>query len=125
MKITAFNPLIITRDPDTAIELFEKLGFKQHHIKQNISEIKTTDVRMKDENGFYVDIAQGDGEYTMIRINVDDFDEAIEFFMSHGFRKPHHERAHKTVDTGSSRYTMVVSPSGYILAVSQHIKDND
>lgn len=125
MKITTFNPLIITRDPDAAIELFEKLGFKQHHVKQNISEIKTTDVRMKDDNGFYVDIAQGDGEYTMIRVNVDDFDEAIEFFMSHGFRKPNHERAHKTVDTGSSRYTMVVSPSGYILAVSQHIKDND
>ena len=122
MKITSFNPLIITRDPDTTIELFEKLGFKQHHVKQNISEIKTTDVRMKNENGFYVDVAQGDGEYTMIRINVDDFDEAIEFFMSHGFRKPHHERAHKTVDTGSSRYTMVVSPSGYILAVSQHKK---
>ena len=122
MKITTFNPLIITRDPDAAIELFEKLGFKQHHVKQNISEIKTTDVRMKEENGFYVDIAQGDGEYTMIRVNVDDFDEAIEFFMSHGFRKPHHERAHKTVDTGSSRYTMVVSPSGYILAVSQHKK---
>ena len=125
MKITTFNPLIITRDPEPTIELFEKLGFKQHHVKQNISEIKTTDVRMKDENGFYVDIAQGDGEYTMIRVNVDDFDEAIEFFMSHGFRKPNHERAHKTVDTGSSRYTMVVSPSGYILAVSQHIKDND
>ena len=125
MKITTFNPLIITRDPDAAIELFEKLGFKQHHVKQNISEIKTTDVRMKDENGFYVDIAQGDGEYTMIRVNVDDFDEAIEFFMSHSFRKPNHERAHKTVDTGSSRYTMVVSPSGYILAVSQHIKEND
>ena len=122
MKITTFNPLIITRDPEPTIELFEKLGFKQHHVKQNISEIKTTDVRMKDENGFYVDIAQGDGEYTMIRVNVDNFDEAIEFFMSHGFRKPHHERAHKTVDTGSSRYTMVVSPSGYILAVSQHKK---
>ena len=125
MKITTFNPLIITRDPDAAIELFEKLGFKQHHVKQNISEIKTTDVRMKDENGFYVDIAQGDGEYTMIRVNVDDFDEAIEFFMSHGFRKPHHEEAKKTTDTGSSRFTVVVSPSGYILAVSQHIKDND
>ena len=125
MKITAFNPLIITRDPDTAIELFEKLGFKQRHIKQNISEIKTTDVRMKDENGFYVDIAQGDGEYTMIRINVDDFDEAIEFFMSHGFRKPHHERAHKTVDTGSSRYTMVVSPSGFPINISEHIRKED
>lgn len=80
---------------------------------------------MKDANGHHVDIVAGDVEYTMIRINVDDFDEAIEFFMSHGFRKPHHEEAKKTTDTGSSRFTVVVSPSGYILAVSQHIKDND
>lgn len=125
MKITTFNPLIITRDPDAAIETFEALGFKQHHIKDNISEIKTTDVRMKHENGFYVDIAQGDGEYTMMRVNVDDFEEAIAFFMAHGFRKPNHERASKTVSTRSSKYTMVVSPTGYILAVSQHIKEND
>ena len=125
MKITSFNPLIITRDPEPVIKLFEELGFERRHTKENISEINTTDVRMKDSNGFHVDVAYGDGEYTMIRVNVDDFDEAIEFFMSRGFRKPNHERAHKTVDTGSSRYTMVVSPSGYILAVSQHIKDND
>lgn len=121
MKITTFNPLIITEDPESAIELFEALGFERHHTKENISETKTTNVRMKDANGFYVDVAKGAGEYTMIRVNVDDFDEAIEFFMSHGFRKPRHERAHKTVDTGSSKYTMVVAPSGYILAISQHM----
>ncbi|MBE6819353.1 MAG: VOC family protein [Ruminococcaceae bacterium] len=125
MKITTFNPLIITRDPDATIELFEQLGFEQHHVKDNISEIKTTDVRLKNENGFYVDVAQGDGEYTMIRVNVDNFDEAIAFFMDHGFRKPNHKRASKTVRTRSSQYTMLVSPSGYILAVSQHIKDKD
>ena len=125
MKITTFNPLIITKDPEYAIKVFEDLGFERHHTKENISETKTTDVRMKNANGFYVDVAEGEGEYTMIRVNVDNFDEAIEFFMSHGFRKPRHERASKTVDTGSSRYTMVVSPSGYILAVSQHMKDHD
>jgi hypothetical protein len=32
------------------------------------------------------------------------------------------ETASKTVDTGSSRFTMLVAPSGYIVAVSQHIK---
>ncbi|MBR2590261.1 MAG: hypothetical protein IKE65_04990 [Clostridia bacterium] len=125
MKITTFNPLIITKDPDAAIETFEALGFKRHHVKDNISEIKTTDVRLKNENGFYVDVARGDGEYSMIRVNVDDFDEAIDFFMAHGFRKPYHERGAKTVSTDSSKYTIVVSPTGYILAVSQHIKDND
>ncbi len=125
MKITTFNPLIVTKDPEYAIKLFEELGFERHHTKENISETKTTDVRMKDANGFYVDVTKGGGEYQMIRVNVDNLDEAIEFFMAHGFRKPHHETASKTVDTGSSRYTIVVSPSGYILAVSQHIKDHD
>lgn len=123
MKITTFNPLIITRNPEPTIKLFEDMGFEIRHKKENISEINTTDVRMKDANGFHVDVAYGDGEYNMIRINVDDFDEAIEFFMSHGFRKPRHERAEKTVDTGSSKYTMLVGPGGFLIAVSQHFKD--
>ena len=123
MKITTFNPLIITKDPESAIQVFEDLGFKRHHTKKDIGDNQTTDVRMKHENGFYVDVAAGDGEWTMIRINVDNFDEAIEFLTAHGFRKPRHERASQTVDTGSSRFTMMVSPSGFIVAVSQHIKN--
>ena len=125
MKITTFNPLIITQDPESAIKLFEELGFEQRHTKEGIGDNKTTNVRMKDANGFHVDVARGEGEYTMIRMNVDDFDEAIEFLLAHGFRKPRHERASQTVDTGSSKFTMMVSPSGYILEISQHIKDND
>ena len=122
MKITTFNPLIITKDPEAAIQLFEALGFERHHTKEDIGDNHTTDVRMKDANGFYVDVAQGDGEWTMIRMNVDNFDEAIEFLTARGFRKPRHEAASKTVDTGSSWFTLLVAPSGYIVAVSQHIK---
>ena len=125
MKITTFNPLIITKDPESAIKLFEELGFERHHTKEGIGDNNTTDVRMKHANGFYVDVAQGDGEWTMIRINVDNFDEAIAFLTAHGFRKPRHERASQTVDTGSSVFTMMVAPSGYIVEVSQHIKDRD
>ncbi len=80
---------------------------------------------MKSENGFYVDVARGDGEWTMIRMNVDSFDEAIQFLLDHGFRKPKHERASQTIDTGSSKFTIMVGPSGYLLEVSQHIKDHD
>jgi hypothetical protein len=120
MKITTFNPLIITKDPESAIKLFEDLGFEQRHIKEGIGENQTTNVRMKDANGFHVDVAKGEAEYTMIRINVDDFDEAIEFFMSHGCRKPHHEQASKTIDTGSSKFTVLVGPSGFLLEISQH-----
>ena len=123
MKITSFNPLIVTKDAENTIKLFEELGFEKRHTKENITENNATDVRMKDANGFHVDVVQGDGEYSMIRVNVDDFDEAIAFFKSCGFREPRHDVAKKTTDTGSSKFTIVVSPSGYILAVSQHIKD--
>jgi hypothetical protein len=122
MKITTFNPLIITKDPESAIKLFEDMGFERRHTKEDIGENKTTNVRMKDANGFHIDVARGEGEYTMIRINVDDFDEAIEFLLAHGFRKPMHEQASKTVDTGSSKFTVMVAPTGYLLEISQHIK---
>ena len=125
MKITSFNPLIVTRDAESAIALFEELGFKQHHAKQGISINNNTDVRMKDANGFYVDVTQGTGEWTMIRMNVDDLEEAIAFLEARGFHKARHEAANKTVDTGSSRFNIMVSASGFILAVSQHIKDQD
>ncbi len=125
MKITTFNPLIITRDSESAIKLFEEMGFERRHKKEGIGIEKTTDIRMKDENGFHVDISQANDERMMIRVNVDNLEEAIDFLISRGFHKANHPAAHDTVDTGSSRYNIMVSPSGYILAVSQHIKDRD
>ena len=125
MKITSFNPLIVTKDAESAIALFEQLGFERRHTKEGISENNVTDVRMKDANGFHVDVSQGSGEWTMIRMNVDDLEEAIEFLEARGFHKARHEAAKETVDTGSSRFNIMVSASGFILAVSQHIKDHD
>ena len=123
MKITSFNPLIVTKDADSAVALFEALGFEKRHIKEGISENNATDIRMKNADGFHVDVSQGTGEWTMIRINVDDLEEAIAFLEARGFHKARHEAANKTIDTGSSRINIMVSPSGTIFAVSQHIKD--
>lgn len=125
MKITTFNPLIVTKNPEPTIKMFEEMGFERHHTKKEIGENKTTDVRMKHPSGFYVDVAWGENEYTLIRINVDNFDEAIEFFLAHGCRRPKNEQAKKTVDTGSSKFTILVGPSGYLLDISQHIKDHN
>ena len=125
MKITGFNPLIVTKDAESAIALFEALGFEKRHAKEGIGINNVTDIRMKDANGFHVDIAQGQGEWTMIRMNVDNLGEAIEFLEARGFHKARHEAAHETVDTGSSRFNIMVSPSGTIFSVSQHIKNRD
>ncbi|WP_408070398.1 hypothetical protein [Butyrivibrio sp. JL13D10] len=78
---------------------------------------------MKDSSGFTVDISQGSGEWTMIRVNVDNLEEAVEFLEARGFHKARHEAAHDTIDTGSSKINIMVSPSGYILSLSQHIDE--
>ena len=125
MKIISFSPLIVTKDAESAITLFEELGFARRHTTEGIGEDNVTDVRMKDANGFHVDVSQGTGEWTMIRMNVDNLEEAIAFLEAHGFHKARHAVANKTIDTGSSMFNIMVSASGFILAVSQHIKDRD
>ncbi len=125
MTITSFNPLIVTQDAESAVKLFEELGFERRHTKQGIGEDNATDIRMKDANGFHVDVSQGTGEWTMIRMNVDNLEEAIAFLEARGFHKARHAVANKTIDTGSSRFNIMVSASGFILAVSQHTKDRD
>ena len=125
MKITSFNPLIVSKDAESAIALFEAMGFEQRHTKEGISENNVTDVRMKNADGFHMDVSHGTGEWTMIRMNVDNLEEAIAFLEARGFHKARHEVANKTIDTGSSRFNIMVSPSGFILAVSQHVKDDE
>lgn len=125
MKITTFNPLIITKDAASTIALFEALGFERRHTKEGIGINNVTDVRMRNSEGFHVDISQGDGEWTMIRMNVDNLEEATELLKAHGFRMARHEAASETVDTGTSKLNIMVSPSGFIVDVSQHIKEDD
>ena len=124
MKITSFNPLIVTKDPESAIAVFEALGFEKRHAKEGISINNRTNVRMKDANGFHVDVTEGENEWTMIRMNVDNLEEAVEFLESRGFHKARHAAANDTIDTGSSKINIMVSPSGFIISVSQHVKED-
>lgn len=123
MKITSFNPLIVTKDSESTIALFEEMGFEIVHEKEGIGIEEVNEVRMKNADGFHLDVTQGHGEWTMIRMNVDNLQEAIEFLESRGFHKARHEAAKNTVDTGSSKFNIMVSSTGYIIAVSEHNKD--
>ena len=51
MKITTFNPQIITKDADSLVKLFGELGFEKHHNPRGIGELNVEDIRMKDGNG--------------------------------------------------------------------------
>lgn len=122
MKITSFNPLIVSRNPEAVIVLFEVLGFQRHHTKTGISDLNITSVRMKDANGFYVDVANGEfpQDRTLIRMNVDNLDEAIELLMAHSFKKV--EEFKETEETSFSRFNIMISPSGVVMNVIEHTK---
>jgi hypothetical protein len=124
MKITSFNPLIVTTNQEECQKLFEELGFEKRHNKvSGVSEDIST-VRMKDSNGFHVDISKVvklDRDMTIIRMNVDDLDEAYALLTAHGF---------KAVDgsnslTRSSKSVLMASPSGFAIDIVKHIKEHD
>ena len=124
MKITSFNPLIVTTNQEECQKLFEELGFEKRHNKvSGVSEDIST-VRMKDSNGFHVDITKVvklDRDMTIIRMNVDYLDEAYALLTAHGF---------KAVDgsnslTRSSKSVLMASPSGFAIDIVKHIKEHD
>ena len=122
MKITGFNPLIITTDQENTIKIFEELGFERHHTKDDLEgRADIVGVRMKDANGFYVDIVHTDRtkqDRITIRMNVDNFDEAREVLEKHGFRP----ETGVIVNDASSRSIGMYSPSGFSISLVQHIK---
>ncbi len=115
MKITAFNPAILTRQYDDVIKLFEELGFSKRHRNDVTNAQIESNIRMKDENGFYIDINNADfvpQDATLIRMNVDNFDEGFKILTEHGFTNalgegnfietPFLKGAHMTSKTGMS-----------------------
>lgn len=128
MTFTSFNPLIVTKDAEAAIALFEALGFERRHLKTGINDKDISSVRMRytgeDGKVFHVDITSAPvpKDITTIRMNVSSLDEAYQMLEEKGFKNSQGERI---TDTGSSRATMMVSPSGFSISITEHIKDHD
>lgn len=127
MTITSFNPLIVTKDAEATIALFEALGFERRHMKTGINETITS-VRMRytgeDGKVFHVDVTQAPvpQDITTIRMNVRDFEEAKTMLEEKGFKNA---QGDKITNTGSSISTMMVSPSGYSISVAEHIRKDE
>ena len=127
MQITSFNPLIVTKDAEATIALFEALGFERRHTKTGINETITS-VRMRytgeDGKVFHVDVTQAPvpQDITTIRMNVRDFEEAKTFLEEKGFKNA---QGDKITNTGSSISTMMVSPSGFSVSIAEHIRKEE
>ena len=127
MKITSFHPSIVTKNAEATIALFEALGFERRHTKTGING-HVTSVTMKytgeDGKEFRVSISEAPvpQDITSIRMNIRDFDEAYQLLEEKGFKNA---QGDKITDTGTSKATMMVSPSGFPINISEHIRKED
>ncbi len=123
MTITGFCPIIVTKDPESAMKTFEALGFERRHTKTDIEGGANINYAMKDANGNRVQIASSKTipqDLTAVNINVDNFQEAYDFLIAHGFVNP---RGDRVTETGSSRATLLFSPSGFAVNISEHLRE--
>jgi len=124
MKITTFNPQILTKDMESIAQLFEELGFERKHNPTGIGDYNVSGIRMADANGFHLDLSQGEDtpipqDVTVIRMNVDNFDEAYELLSSRGFKNFYEG---KILETKSFRSAIMIAPSGFAINLIEHIK---
>jgi hypothetical protein len=123
MEITTFNPQIVTKDAESVAAFFEELGFERRHNKKEIGERGVRGIRMKDANGFYLDISQPEGhdlpDAVGIRMNVRDFDAAYDLLISRGFKNVYGD---DSVKTESSKSAFLISPSGFGINLIEHIR---
>ena len=127
MKITEFSPLIITKDTAPIIALFEALGFERRHSKSGIEgNVTSVNMRYTSDDGkeFNFDVSEAPvpQDITTIRMSVRDFDEAYQLLEEKGFKNV---QGDKITETGTSKSTMMVSPSGVPFSLSQHIRNED
>ena len=124
MKITTFDPIIVSPKAEDLISVFEALGFVKSHAPVSATSIgDVSSIRMKHENGYHVDIADVKAipeDRVYIRINVDNFDEAYDILLKHGYKNKMGEN--KSLESKSSKAATMISPSGSVIALVQHIK---
>lgn len=122
MKISNFSTLIISPNTDDIISVFEDLGFERQHQKNFSTGDDITSNVLVDGDGHMISIASAPvpKDMTVIRMNVDNFEEAYAFLKSKGFVNAN--GTDKVEDTGTSKAALLFSPSGFAISLAQHIK---
>ena len=123
MKITGFRPIIITKDAGSAVKLFEELGFETRHSKKAIEDgsYDSFILRNGDANRLVVLASKTiPRDLTGVSISVDDFQAAYDLLLAHGFVNS--RGADRVTETGSSRSALLLSPTGYAVMLTQHVK---
>lgn len=109
---------------EEAVKEAEKLGFAIAHEKDGIADHNNSQRVLRDGAGNKVDVvslsnqSQIQRPFVGIRMNVENFDEALKEFEAMGYRnlKP------ENVESKSSKSTMIMPPQGFMYLLCEHIK---
>lgn len=121
MEIRYTSPIVFTSDSSKIVAQMEVIGFKVTHKKENAGGTGVTFISLKDNSDHPMMIAENErftAPFSGVRINVDNFDEALEKFKALGYMN----LQQGATDTGTSRATLLRSPEGIFVSVGEHTK---
>lgn len=121
MNIHYTSPIVFTSDSSKIIAQMEAIGFKVTHKKENAGGTNVAFISMKDANNHPMMIAENarfTTPFAGIRINVENFDEALKEFTALGYMN----LQQGATDTGTSRATLLRSPEGIFVSIGEHTK---
>ena len=79
MKITGFCPIIVTKEQESAVKVFEALGFERRHTKTDIEGGANVGIAMKDANGNRILKPMLGKDYTCTKLKVYPFEHLNKF----------------------------------------------
>ena len=121
MEIRYTSPIVFTNDAAKIITQMEGIGFHTTHEKENAGGTEVNLITMKDADGhpmMVVENARFVTPFSGVRINVDNFAEALEKFTAMGYVNL---QAGATA-TGTSYATLLRSPEGIFVSLAEHVK---
>lgn len=121
MKIRYTSPIVFTNDASNIIAQMEAVGFHKTHVKDEIADTGVISTSMKNDMDQPLVVVQAPGfpaTFSGIRLNVENFAEALEEFTKMGYTNL---QAGST-DTGSSYATLLRSPEGVFVSLAEHLK---
>lgn len=120
MKFKTAYPAIILPNVDDKLEFFKESGFKVIHETKDVLEKGNIEYVLENDAGQRIDIVKSISvkkPMHVIRMNVDDYDESIEYLLSNNYR------IKLGPDFGESyKCALLINPDEFRLLIMKHIE---
>lgn len=118
MKVKRIYPVLVCNDSAPVMEVYKNSGFKVIHEINNIFNEGDKLFVIENDLKQRIDILETNkvsNLFHMVRINVDNFEEALDYYTNKGFKT-----IKEPMDTVSNKAVCLESPTGLYIMMFQH-----